>query len=110
MKRAEKTWILRGVVRRFIGTGEISLVLEINSVQSGNAKAYRYETAKPWIELGKLENSQEKLSGFAFYPEEELIVWIKETTRAEKREFSLKKIEEKTMTVILADHFLQNFL
>ena len=115
MKQKEKTWILRGSVKRFKKTdlGEfgctISLVMEVDSFQSGNAKAYRYEQAKPWIELGELKNAWEKLSGIEFYLGEELVVWITEISDEEgNKTFSLKRVEEKTMEIIPVAKFLKN--
>lgn len=115
MKKKEKTWILRGSVKRFKKTdlGEfgltISLVMALDSFQSGNAKAYRYETAKPWVELDELQGSWEKLSSMEFYLGEELVVWVKEVADDEgNKTFSLKRIEEKTMDIIPAAKFLEN--
>ena len=116
--KKEKNWIVRGVVRRskkesFTEGFKIdpSVVIEVNSVQAGNAKAYRYEDAEPWIELNVLNNAWEKLSGVDFYLGEEVIVRIAENCDEEgKRDFSLKTIEEKTMGVVSASEFLKKFI
>lgn len=115
MAKKEKTWILRGSVKRFKsdfleGLGSmVSLVIALDSFQSGNAKAYRYEQAKPWIELSGLKNSREKLSGMHFYLGEEVTVWITEISDEEdNKTFSLKRIEEKTLDIIPVANFLKN--
>ena len=115
MKEVKKTWIIRGTVRRFkkdfiegLG-GSISVVMAVDSFQSGNAKAYRYESAKPWVELSSLKNSYNLLSSQEFYLGEELTVWVTEMQDEEdNRTFSLKRVEEKTMDIIPAAKFLEN--
>lgn len=113
--KKEKTWILRGSVKRFKkdfleGLGSsVSLVMALDSFQSGNAKAYRYETAKPWLELGSLKGAREKISSLEVYLGEELTVWITEVSDEEgNKTFSLKRIEEKTMEIMSAEKFLEN--
>ena len=116
--KSVRTWTVRGVVRRFKKASFTegfkiapSVVIEINSIQAGNAKAYRYETAEPWIELKDLNNAWEKLSGVEFYLGEEVIVRITETYDEEgKRAFSLKEIEEKTMDILPASELLGKFI
>ena len=113
--KKEKTWIIRGSVRRFQKdfleglVPIISLVMAVDSFQSGNAKAYRYEQAKPWIELSSLKNSRDLLSSHEFYLGEELTVWITEISdESGNKTFSLKRIEEKTMDIIPVAKFLEN--
>lgn len=115
MSKNEKTWIIRGSVRRFQKdfveglVPIISLVIAVDSFQSGNAKAYRYETAKPWIELSHLKGAREKLFNMEFYLGEELTVWITEVSDEEgNKTFSLKRIEEKTMDIMSVGDFLKN--
>ena len=115
MKNKEKTWIIRGSVRRFKkefleGLGSIvSVVIAVDSFQSGNAKAYRYEQAKPWIELSSLKNSRQQLSSLEFYLGENLVVWVTEISNEEgNKTFSLKRIEEKTMDIMSVGEFLEN--
>lgn len=115
MKQKEKTWILRGSVKRFKsdfleGLGStVSLVMALDSFQSGNAKAYRYEQAKPWIELSGLKNAREKLSSLELYLGEELVVWVTEVADDEgNKTYSLKRIEEKTMDIMSVGDFLKN--
>ncbi len=115
MSKNEKTWIIRGSVRRFQKDfleglcPIVSLVMAVDSFQSGNAKAYRYEQAKPWIELNHLKDAREKLFNMEFYLGEELTVWITEVSDEEgNKTFSLKRIEEKTMDIIPVAKFLEN--
>lgn len=113
--KKEKTWIIRGSVRRFQQdfveglVPIISLVIAVDSFQSGNAKAYRYETAKPWIELSHLKGAREKISSLEVYLGEELVVWVTEITDDEgNKTFSLKRVEEKTMDIMSVGDFLKN--
>ena len=115
MEKNEKTWILRGSVKRFKKTnlGEfgytISLVMALDSFQSGNAKAYRYEQAKPWLELSSLRGAREKISSLEVYLGEELVVWVTEVADDEgNKTFSLKRVEEKTMDIMSVGDFLKN--
>ena len=115
MAKKEKNWILRGSVKRFKkdfleGLGSIvSLVIALDSFQSGNTKAYRYETAKPWLELGSLQDAREKISSLEVYLGEELVVWVTEITDDEgNKTFSLKRVEEKTMEIMSVGDFLKN--
>lgn len=115
MEKNEKTWILRGNVKRFKhefleGLGSIvSLVIALDSFQSGNAKAYRYEQAKPWLELSSLRGAREKISSLEVYLGEELVVWVTEITDDEgNKTFSLKRVEEKTMDIMSVGDFLKN--
>ena len=115
MAKKEKTWILRGSVRRFkkdflegLKTS-VSVVMEVDSFQSGYAKAYRYEVAKPWIELSTLKNSRDMLSSLDFYLGENLVVWVLESTDEKgNKTFSLKRIEEKTMDIMSVGDFLKD--
>ena len=115
MAKNEKTWILRGSVKRFKkdfleGLGStVSLVMALDSFQFGNAKAYRYEQAKPWLELSSLRGAQEKISSLEVYLGEELVVWVTEVTDDEgNKTFSFKRVEEKTMEIIPVAKFLEN--
>jgi hypothetical protein len=115
MAKKEKTWVLRGSVKRFKkdfleGLGSIvSLVIALDSFQSGNAKAYRYEQAKPWLELSSLQGAREKISSLEVYLGEDLVVWVTEVADDEgNKTFSLKRIEEKTMDIMPAEKFLEN--
>lgn len=115
MEKKEKTWILRGSVKRFKkdfleGLGStVSLVMALDSFQSGNAKAYRYEQSKPWLELSGLKGAREKLSSLEVYLGEELVVWVTEVADDEgNKTFSLKRVEEKTMEIIPVAKFLEN--
>ena len=113
--KKEKTWLLRGSVKRFKnefleGLGSmLSLVIAVDSFQSGSAKAYRYETAKPWLELNGLKGAREKIASLEVYLGEELVVWVTEVTDDEgNKTFSLKRIEEKTMNIMSVGDFLEN--
>lgn len=114
MKKTEKTWILRGSVKRFKsdfleGLGSVaSVVMETSLVQSGNSKGF---PIKQWIELNEFGNSQKYLSGTEFYLGEELIVWVEVITDENgKKTFTMKRLREKTMDIISGVDFLDKFV
>ncbi len=94
MEKKEKTWIVRGTICR-CALEEKLVVLRIDSFQSGNAKAYRFESGKPWRNIGYLEGADEIFKTFNLYQGEEVTVWILEHQEGEEKNYFLKRIEEK---------------
>ena len=90
--KKEKSWILRGTICRYEPEKKF-VVLRLDSFQSGNAKAFRYEKGKPWLNMALLQGAPEQFNHL--YLGEEVTVWVSERQEGENKKYSLKRIEEK---------------
>ena len=114
MKKKEKTWIIRGTVRKFETKflGEfgsiIFLGMEARMVQSGNAKGI---SCSDWIDVSGFQGSQIVLSGMEFYRGQDIIVWVGQTIDEKgKSTYELKRVREQTRDFVSGVKFLENFI
>lgn len=114
MSKREKTWIIRGIVRKFEkdfleGVGAtVFLGMEARMVQSGNAKGI---SCTDWIDVSKFKGSKEVLSGMEFYRGQDIVVCVEQTTdENDKSIYKLKRVREQTRNFVSGVKFLENFI
>ena len=114
MNKKEKTWIIRGTVRKFEKDfleglkSTIFLGMEARMVQSGNTKGC---SCTDWIDVSEYKGAQEVLSGMEFYKGQDIIVWVEQATdESGKSTYTLKRVREQARDFVSGIKFLEKFI